>query len=1708
MKDEKQTETVPNGPKCPQCGASLPAGVLDGLCPACLLQQGAAADTATGGQIPPFTPPTVVELAALFPRLEILEFIGKGGMGAVYKARQKQLDRLVALKILPPGVNDEPAFAERFAREAQALAKLNHPGIVTLYEFGQVGGLPDLPARHEGESRRAEQSSEKATPLLPSGERESRGGNLYYFLMEFVDGVNLRQLLQGGRVSPREALAIVPQICDALQFAHDQGIVHRDIKPENILLDRRGRVKVADFGLAKIVGTEAGRAGSPLPAAGSREDDGAHGVTRPADALTDAGKIMGTPNYMAPEQVSHPAGVDHRADIYALGVVFYQMLTGELPGKRIEPPSRKVQIDVRLDEVVLRALERKPELRYQQASVLKTQVETIATTAQAGSSPAASAPWMYRGVDYRSRMTFFGLPLLHVTSGIDPATGRKRVAKGIIAIGDIAKGVVAFGGVAMGGFAFGGMALGVFAFGGCALGLVAFGGLAIALIAALGGGAIAPIALGGGAVGYLAFGGEAVGVHVFDAVTNDPVAEQFFLPWAKEFFADVNPITAIFIMLVVVVGVGVPLWFRRRVTTGTFPDADDGCRQGGGMRTESKVTSRDWPRRIRRAVFVGLAVCFMTVALASIVTFLLPDSYQAVALVCVEQIAPPSSALQEHLTQDRLTFGYDPYLMQTEFEIIQSELVLTPAIQQLKLDERWGRRHAAGQKLTVAETLQLLKNRLDVRSVRGTTLMEIGVFGESRDETAELANAIAESYVGYRSTQLRALNEQRKLAGSDANQPGATPRLCRVEIVDKAVPPFRPLRPNRPLNIARSAVAGLFLGGITGLIAGLVPWGKQRRLTSAATNQTPGFPLATAAVFVSLYSCLLGFLVWSVHILPARVAGHFDGDGNANGWMSRPAYLLFIGALPVFFAGLFTLIGRLAKTLPARFINIPRRDFWLAPERRAIFSALLLRRLLWLACLMTGFVGGLHGMTVAANQAIPPHLASGSLLGMIIGLFLLLIIWIISLIMRLAETDDGVAGSTSVTSGHESARSELQREQEDLRRHTPAATTQRYGRLAFGLFLAGTLGTLLLMTISPRHELALLFGGVALVLAFIFGLISRRERLGKFVVITLASVFAVMATALLVWLGAYAPRRAEMEKIRAMKAQQVAQFERAKAQNAGSAFGPVIEQKMNLDEKGLTDCLDLDSGEVVVPPSVGVLHASRRDVPSGVTVSYDRERFQTVLIVGTGGTDVAALRKDKWEVMTPAEVENATFRNVASSHARVTVAGRGDPPMVFRFKTPLGKSGLLQITGFTGNPRGVKIRYKLVQNNTADVTNNNFSPGFSAAFYRQLAPRQWLDLESGRLARMPRAVTAVDSPESGDAVDGSTRFDFKQAMAWARQEGMDLTMDASTNHSPGVVRLVSFGMKVIPLTREDWTDMTSSSLANELRLATPLPVEKAEPGCVVFGSYNLVATYGFENNKGRMGILQITGFTTNPREVHVGYKLVQTGSTNQITGDPSSRTFALRHKLASDMADDLRSILGRDVEKAAKSASNNLELTVTAPPDVLNRVATFIAVQDWPDGGVVRGMNCSYRRDTPENTMRSFFYACSTEDYDCIETLLSPVMLAMLKGKRGDEFYLAKDSEARAEFAHRFRADWEGKREAIRKLVQAWNKFPLRQLRDTHGIATGFGLRYFGLASFEGAPDDFTELNFVHDGDGSYTNALVVDTLPPWLPLSTKAKFK
>jgi len=188
-------------------------------------------------------------------------------------------------------------------------------------------------------------------------------------------------------------------------------------------------------------------------------------------------EFFGTPQYMAPEQLDHPEQVDQRADIYSVGVVFYEMLTGELPAKRLEPPSHKVQVDVRLDEVVLRALEKKPELRYQQASVFQTQVETIANSPAGQTGPLRPEAWR----NYKSKQTIFGIPLVHVTWGRDPETNSPRIAKAFVAVGPTAIGIIAVGFEAYGILPAGLLACGVAPVGLFALGLTVVGVLAAGL---------------------------------------------------------------------------------------------------------------------------------------------------------------------------------------------------------------------------------------------------------------------------------------------------------------------------------------------------------------------------------------------------------------------------------------------------------------------------------------------------------------------------------------------------------------------------------------------------------------------------------------------------------------------------------------------------------------------------------------------------------------------------------------------------------------------------------------------------------------------------------------------------------------------------------------------------------------------------------------------------------------------------------------------------------------------------------------------------------------------------------------------------------------------------------------------------------------------------------------------------------------------------
>ncbi len=261
-------------------------------------------------------PPGVEEAVRLFPKYEILSLIAHGGMGAVYKARQPALARTVAIKLMPLEVSANRAFAERFSLEAKTMAYLNHPNIIAVYEFGKT-----------------------------------EAGHLF-FVMEFVEGSNLHQVIHGDGLKPERVLPIFEDVLDALDYAHGKGVVHRDVKPANVIVNAEGRAKVADFGLARL------------------SHPGAQ-----ADGMVSA-IIIGTPDYMAPERL-HNTQVDHRADIYSLGVMLYEMLVREVPGGVFDPPSKRVPVDARLDAVVIRAMQQARDRRYQTCAEMKTVITAI-----------------------------------------------------------------------------------------------------------------------------------------------------------------------------------------------------------------------------------------------------------------------------------------------------------------------------------------------------------------------------------------------------------------------------------------------------------------------------------------------------------------------------------------------------------------------------------------------------------------------------------------------------------------------------------------------------------------------------------------------------------------------------------------------------------------------------------------------------------------------------------------------------------------------------------------------------------------------------------------------------------------------------------------------------------------------------------------------------------------------------------------------------------------------------------------------------------------------------------------------------------------------------------------------------------------------------------------------------------------------------------
>ena len=264
-----------------------------------------------------FIPPTPEELAPLFPGYQVNRLIACGGMGAVYEAIQISLDRAVAIKILPQEFTSDDSFRIAFETEAKAMARLNHPNLIGVYDFGEVN-------------------------------------DMLFIIMEYVPGISLFHAADGQPILQEEVAPLLISICRGLAHAHENGIIHRDIKPANILLNHDNEPKIGDFGLAR-----------PLERQSQEGED-----------------IFGTPGYTAPEVIRFPQSVDHRSDIFSIGVLLHELLTGMLPEADARPASAICNCDPRFDAVIRKATHPIPSERYHDAHEIASEIARIQTTAR------------------------------------------------------------------------------------------------------------------------------------------------------------------------------------------------------------------------------------------------------------------------------------------------------------------------------------------------------------------------------------------------------------------------------------------------------------------------------------------------------------------------------------------------------------------------------------------------------------------------------------------------------------------------------------------------------------------------------------------------------------------------------------------------------------------------------------------------------------------------------------------------------------------------------------------------------------------------------------------------------------------------------------------------------------------------------------------------------------------------------------------------------------------------------------------------------------------------------------------------------------------------------------------------------------------------------------------------------------------------------
>lgn len=283
--------------------------------------------TNTQTATPANTSPSPGELQSHLTSYDSIQLLAVGGMGAVYKARQISLDRPVAIKVLTHACSASMQFRQIFKCEAQVMAKLNHPHLASIFDYGEVNGM-------------------------------------LYIVMQFVEGRSLHEAANGRAVAQNEAAALISSISKALSHAHASGILHRDIKPANILIDSKLCPIVVDFGLAHH----------------------AHESTMKGET------VFGTPGYTAPEVLAPPYSADQRADVFSLGILFHELLTGQLPQSPYLPPSRLAPVDQRYDSVVMRAIHPTPALRYTSTEALAEDLDKILSGKELAASPLLLTP--------------------------------------------------------------------------------------------------------------------------------------------------------------------------------------------------------------------------------------------------------------------------------------------------------------------------------------------------------------------------------------------------------------------------------------------------------------------------------------------------------------------------------------------------------------------------------------------------------------------------------------------------------------------------------------------------------------------------------------------------------------------------------------------------------------------------------------------------------------------------------------------------------------------------------------------------------------------------------------------------------------------------------------------------------------------------------------------------------------------------------------------------------------------------------------------------------------------------------------------------------------------------------------------------------------------------------------------------------------------